>query len=138
MWLDELHVWRAATWADNHVVTDDKLVNVVIDTFFAEAFATPAALSSLQHDIVAQEAVEKRVMLSVRCFVSWGTHSSLDLIFVERHLALHHEWSMTCLAFSRCSWDKSWHFDCILVDRRVVRPFLTIRVGMHAKRIVVL
>ena len=50
MGLDELHVWRAAAWADNHVVTDDKLVNVAIDTYSAKAFATLAALSSLPHD----------------------------------------------------------------------------------------
>ena len=89
VWIDKFHGRRAAGRADDLELTLDQLVNVVVDALLAEAFPALAALAGIQHDILAEEAVEEGVILDN------GRRTraprNFDLIFVQCHLAPHDE-----------------------------------------------
>ena len=57
MWFNKSHVGRAARWTHDSIVTLHQRVDVVIDTFLTETFAASTALSWLQHNVLAQEAI---------------------------------------------------------------------------------
>ena len=57
MWFNKSHIGRAARWTHDSIVTLHQRVDVVIDTLLTETFAASTALSRLQHNVLAQQAI---------------------------------------------------------------------------------
>lgn len=89
VWVDELHVRRAARRADHLEVALHQLVNIVVHTLLAEAFAAFAALARVEHDVPAQEAVEEWVMLLSLIDFDAGVCCNLDLVLRQGHSSAH-------------------------------------------------
>ena len=65
MWVDKFERRRATIRTADFIVSCDKLADVVIDMLLAEAFSALTALTWINHDVLAQDAVEQCVV--IRC-----------------------------------------------------------------------
>jgi len=66
MRIDQSQRRGTAVWALNFVVASNQLVDVVVNALLAEALAALVALPRIDHHVLAQYAVQKSIVLSLR------------------------------------------------------------------------
>ena len=64
--INQLEAHRAAIRAADIIPSLDKLIDVVVDVLLAKALSALTALARIDHHILAQDAVKKRIVLHVR------------------------------------------------------------------------
>ena len=83
MGINKLERWIATVGACHFVFTLNQLVDVIIDMLPTEAFAALVALSWIQHNILAQDAVKESIMLNFSIWSSCIRLNTLDLLRIQ-------------------------------------------------------
>ena len=83
MGINKLERWIATVGACHFVVTLNQLVDVIIDMLPTEAFAALVALSWIQHNILAQDAVKESIMFNFSICGSCIRLDTLDLLRIQ-------------------------------------------------------